>query len=80
VSAHNDDHDGGGGDGGDGGNGDCSKDHRIIDVLPTCHDRTPDLIPLTTRYNGRRVRYVLVQSRRMSLRGETGPATESHPQ
>jgi len=24
--------------------------------------------------------YVLVQSRRMSLRGETGPVTESHPQ
>jgi len=28
----------------------------------------------------RKLRFVLVQSRRVSLRGETGPFTESHPQ
>jgi hypothetical protein len=34
-----------------------------------------------TKHNpDRSVLYVLVQSRRMSLRGETGPFTESHPQ
>jgi len=27
--------------------------HRTIQVLSTCHDWTPNLIPLTTRYNCR---------------------------
>jgi len=47
LHSHNDG--GGGGGGGGDGDDDYDKDHRIIQVLPTCCDPTPHLIPLTTR-------------------------------